>query len=167
MRDDVWPISAEHPGPRSLRSSNGIGYDLKGFTRPDARGYRFATHWFMIIGLPLVPLGRYYLRDLGLDAARSDHVVTTTRYDIAGRSRIRAAEVARTYAFGWLMPVVVLLPLLALFTWVDDLPVWIPLAAVVVWPIVAITVTVFVLMHYRDHWAPLRQPRWRDHGERR
>jgi hypothetical protein len=165
MPDDVWPISAEHPGPRSLRSTNRIGFEFKGFTRKDDDGYCFATRWFMVFGLPIAPLDRYYVRERGIDPARTDHSVITTRYEIAGRSPVRPAEVARTYAFGWLTPVAIIAPLLALLARADDLPFWLPLVALVVWPLTTIPLTVAMLMYYRDYLAPRREPRW--HGRRR
>lgn len=160
MPDDVWPISAEHPGPRSLRSTNGIGFEFKGFTRKDESGYCFATRWFMVFGLPIAPLGRYYVRDHGIDPAGTNHLTITTRYEIAGWSRVRAPEVARTYAYGWLTPAAILAPLLVLLGHADYLPWWLPLVALVVWPLTTIPLTVAMLMYYRDYLAPQRKPNW-------
>lgn len=49
----------------------------------DATGYCFATRWLMPAGLPIVPLRRYYLREVGLHPG-SNHIETITRYQIAG-----------------------------------------------------------------------------------
>jgi hypothetical protein len=159
--DDVWPISVDNPGPGSLRSFNGIGFGLKGFTRVDATGYCFATRWFMIAGLPLVPLDRYYLREIGLHP-RSNYVETITRYQIAGTAELRPDEILRTYAFGWLTPVAVIVPLLLLLARADDFPFWVPITALVLWPTAAIVLVVMALMYYRKHWAPMRKVRWHE-----
>lgn len=162
MRDAVWPVSADHPGPENWSSCNGIGYDLKGFTRVDATGYHFATLWFAIIGLPILPFGRYYLRESGFDLGANYGVSgqTRTRYDIAGTARLRFSEILRTYAFCWLTPAAAIWPLIALLERADDFPVWVPITAVVVWPTTAIVLAVAALTYYRKKWAPLREVRW-------
>ncbi|MEV4755820.1 hypothetical protein AB0J86_12010 [Micromonospora sp. NPDC049559] len=162
MSDDVWPFSRDNPGPGSLRSFNGIGFDLKGFTRVDATGYCFATRWFTIIGLPIIPLDRYYLRERGF-ASKSIGLYseTTYRYNIAGWAKLRFGEVLRTYAFCWLATLGGVVPLLALLARADDFPVWVSITAMVVWPTTAIVLAVTGLMYYRKHWAPLREARWR------
>lgn len=159
MPDDVWPISAENPGPKSLTSYNGFGFGLKGFTRPDAAGYRFATHWFMLLGLPIAPLGRYYLREVDMRPGPGTAGLVT-RYHIAGSSLLRPIEVVRTYAFCWLTPVAVVAPLLALLARADDYPWWLSIGAVAIWPIVAIVAIATALTFYRDRWAPRREARW-------
>lgn len=159
MPEDVWPISARNPGPGSLYSLNGIGFGLKGFTRTDASGYFFATRWFMIIGLPIVPLGRYYVRQARMTP--KDIAGNVTRYDVAGTARLHPGEILRTYAFCWLTPLIGILPLIALLERADDFSVWISITAVAVWPTTVIVLCVWLLLHYRKHWAPLREVRWR------
>jgi hypothetical protein len=145
-----------------LYSWNGIGFEFKGLTRKDAAGYCFATRWFMIIGLPVLPLGRFYVRDDGMDFTQAGVNRTATRYRIGGTGRLRAVEVLRTYAFGWLTPVIAIVPLIALLYRADDVPIWLPLTAVCVWPTLAIVLAVAGVGYYRKHWAPRRAPRWRD-----
>ncbi|RZS43384.1 hypothetical protein EV193_102363 [Herbihabitans rhizosphaerae] len=164
MPDDVRPISAADPGPGSLRSYNGIGFEFKGFTRLDPTGHCFATRWFMIVGLPIMPLERYYVSDgvLAGGAMSGLYNETITRYRIVGVSQLRPAEVLRTYAFGWLTPLAAILPLLLLLARADDLPLWVTFTAVAVWPITAILIAVSALSHYRKNWAPVREVRWRE-----
>jgi hypothetical protein len=164
MPDDVWPVSARHPGPGSLYSWNGIGFEFKGFTRKDATEHCFATRWFMIIGLPAVPLGRYYVRDDGIALGQTGVNRSATRYRIGGTGRLRAAEVPRTYAFGWLTPIIAIVPLIALLYRADDMPLWLPITAVCVWPTLAIVLAVTGVGYYRKHWAPLRTVNWRVSG---
>jgi hypothetical protein len=160
MADDVWPVSVDNPSG-SLRSFNGTGFGLKGFTRVDATGYHFATRWFMIVGFPIIPLERYYLREVSADFVTDYGAYSEiTRYDIAGTARLRLGEILRTYACVWLTPVVVILPLIALLLRANDIPLWVSITAVVLWPTTAICLAVMVLMYYRKHWAPLREVQW-------
>lgn len=143
-----------------MYSFNGIGFDLKGLTRTDADGFCFATRWFIIAGLPIIPLGRYYVREEGMTV---DATIDTTRYTIAGTASLRMSEILRTYAFRWLTPIAVLVPMIAVLNRADDIGFWWILAVVLLWPITGITLAVTALTIYRDRWAPLRRARWRDH----
>jgi hypothetical protein len=159
MPDDVWPISIDNPSPESLYSVNGFGFGFKGFTRTDATGFCFATRWVMFAGLAVLPLDRYYLRDVGYEADASGD--TTTRYDIAGSAGLRPGEILRTYAFSWLTPVAAIWPLIAVLQRADDLPFWVSLGAVLLWPITVIALAVAGLAFYRNRLAPIRDVRWR------
>ncbi|MDQ7905062.1 hypothetical protein RB614_11070 [Phytohabitans sp. ZYX-F-186] len=154
MPDAVWPTV--HPRPTSSR--NGFGRELKGHTRTDRGGGHFATCWVVAFGLPIVPVSRYYLRE---DRA-------ARRHRIEGESRPRAAEVARTYAFCWLLvPAVVVAPLLVLLSQADrigdEASTGSKLAfagvflAVLGGSIAAVTA---LLALYRARWAPVREAVW-------
>lgn len=142
-------------------SYGGIGFGLKGFTRVDATGYCFATRWFMLFNLPIVPLGRYYLRELGLRPG-SNHLETTTKYEIAGTAELHPGEILRTYAYSWLGTAAVIVPLLAFLAAVGDDAGLVTLAAIVLWPMLGIFISVMALMHYRKRWAPEREVFWRE-----
>jgi len=119
MSDPVWPLA---PGePRTLVSVNGFGTLLLHNSRPDADGRFFATRWFMII-LPVVPLGRYHVRRLGVrQHGGFFSSAETTRYEVFGRSRLRAIEIIRTYLYFWLvLPAVFLGPIGASIALDDD-----------------------------------------------
>jgi hypothetical protein len=161
MADEVWPLE---PDERvRLSSFNGIGFDLKGFTRKDASGRCFATRYFTVVHLPLVPLDRFYLQegsvqyqDLGLSSN------TLTRYRITGWSRLRVGEILRTYLFSWIIgPGVVLVPILLWLGRADELSDRIGIGWViggfVAWLLGSIIALGFLLSAYRERWAPLRQ----------
>jgi hypothetical protein len=116
-----------------------------------------------IVGLPVLPLGRYYPRETAADLAPDYGLYhqTTSTYQVAGTARLCLDEVLRTYAFGWLTPAAAIWPLIALLHRADALPVWVPIVAVVCWPSTATALAVMGLMYYRKNWAPLREVRWR------
>jgi hypothetical protein len=161
MADEVWPWG---PDERvRLSSFNGIGFDLKGFTRKDASGRCFATRYFTIVYMPVIPLDRFYLEEtsvqyqnLGLSSN------TLTKYRITGWSRFRAGEILRTYLFNWIIgPGVVLVPILLWLGHADQLSERIGIGWViggfVAWLIGSIAAVVFTLTIYRERWAPLRE----------
>ncbi|HZE39693.1 MAG TPA: hypothetical protein VE172_12870 [Stackebrandtia sp.] len=47
-----------------------------------------------------------------------------------------------------------------LFSYIDEIPVWIPITALIMWPTTVIILAVVLLSHHRKHWAPLREVRW-------
>ncbi|WP_146165611.1 hypothetical protein [Murinocardiopsis flavida] len=158
----VWPITRSSPPPRSARSFNGIGTMFKGFTRLDRDRRRFATLWFCVIGLPVLPLDRYYL-GAGLHRLPTTMEQARTgisRYEVAGTARLHAGEILRTYLGGWLPPAAVVLGLLALLSRADDLPLWLTIGAVAVVPLASIIGGLMVLDYYGAHWAPLREVHW-------
>ncbi|WP_432946141.1 hypothetical protein ACQPXM_07445 [Kribbella sp. CA-253562] len=161
MADEVWPLE---PDERvRLSSFNGIGFDLKGFTRKDPTGRCFATRYFTFVYLPVVPLDRFYLeegpiqyQDLGLSSN------TLTRYRITGWSRLRVGEILRTYLFSWIIgPGVVLVPILLWLGQADQLSDRIGIGWViggfVAWLLGSIIGLAFLHTAYRERWAPLRQ----------
>lgn len=95
-----------------LGVGQGNGFMLLANTRPDGEGRYFATRWFMLL-FPLVPLGRYHVRQLGQhDTGGVASVGTTTEYQLLGRSRLRLVEVLRTYLMFWVvMPVMFVGPI--------------------------------------------------------
>lgn len=169
MPDDVWPLPAAEPP--MLNTFNGTGLELKGFTRADAAGRCFATRWLVLLGMPIIPLGRYYLRQGSTTGfASGSYTEYRTRYAIEGRARPRFFEIIRTYVFCWLIgPGVVLAPTLALLWRVDELSDaiapdsgWSFLAVTALalgWPVSAIVLLVMLLQNYRKHWAPVRTAR--------
>lgn len=145
-----------------MSTFNGIGTELKGFTRPDASGMHFGTRYFVVFGLPVIPLGRYYLRQTSMSAQAMN---TTTRYAIAGRSRLRFSEVLKTYLFCWIYgPAVVLIPILLLLSNADAVSDKVGFGWVIggfaFWLLASIAFLVTLLAFYRDNWAPIRQVRW-------
>lgn len=123
----------------------------------------FATRYFSIVGLPIVPLGRFYLREteklFSMQGAVSRE---TTRYAIAGRSRIRVGEVLRTYLFCWLLgPAIVLVPIGLLLGNADEISqsigFWWVFGGFIFWLFASIFLLVFLMGAYRKRWAPLRE----------
>jgi hypothetical protein len=161
MADKVWPLE---PDERvRLSSFNGIGFDLKGFTRKDATGRCFATRYFTFVYLPVIPLDRFYLeegpvqyQDLGLSST------TLTRYRITGWSPLRGEEILRTYLFSWIIgPGVVLVPALLWLGHSDELSErigfgWV-IGILLAWSLGSTIALAFLLTTYRKRWAPLRQ----------
>ncbi|WP_240522035.1 hypothetical protein [Amycolatopsis vastitatis] len=119
MSDIVWSLSpAEQARARNFQAVNGIGRVLLGPTARDASGMHFKTAWISIL-LPLFPIARYYLQEVG---SLSTGMSTTTRYTIVGRSRIVGAEVVRTYLYCWLVaPLVGAGPAALLLSQADEL----------------------------------------------
>ncbi|TDD93329.1 hypothetical protein [Actinomadura rubrisoli] len=161
MSDDVWPVQGE---VGSLSTFNGIGYELKGFTRTDPSGRCFATRWWVVL-LPLLPLERYYVTEKEMTA---DAVGWTTHYLIHGQSYLRIGEIVRTYLFCWLIgPAMALGPslgLAALMIEVVDasfnVPFWVIVVTIVGGFIGSFCIVSLLLMTYRKRWAPLRTVRW-------
>ncbi|MEU0095572.1 hypothetical protein [Kribbella sp. NPDC006257] len=161
MTDEVWPLESDERV--RLSSFNGIGFDLKGFTRKDATGRYFATRYFTVVYLPVIPLDRFYLEEtsiqyqnLGLSSN------TVTKYRIAGWSRLRGSEILRTYLFSWIIgPGVVLAPILLWLGHADQLSDRIGIGWVIggfiAWLLGSIVAISFLLTIYRERWAPLRQ----------
>ncbi|WP_051580627.1 hypothetical protein [Pseudonocardia acaciae] len=103
MSDAVWPLRSDQLPFLSL--DGGFGTMFLRNSRPDVNGRYFATSWFCVV-LPIVPLGRYYVRQI-----KSDGVKTT--YEIFGKSRLRFAEVVRAYLYFWVViPTVFLGPII-------------------------------------------------------
>lgn len=152
---------------------HGFGLQLKSFTRADRSERCFATRWLVFLYLPIVPMDRFYLRE---GSTTDDYYAvisskTTTRYIIYGESRLRPAEVLRTYLFWWVVgPVVALLfPALLMLNGQRLSDALAPGAA---WPVLAVTGLAFLLfvgglallatltVNYRKRWAPVREVRW-------
>ncbi|WP_328563769.1 hypothetical protein [Streptomyces coelicoflavus] len=121
MADPLYPLAPDEDLPE-LGTYNAIGTMLLRNSRADASGGFFATCWFMLI-LPVVPLGRYYVRQTGFsDESGLVSIRTTTSYEIVGRSRVRWTEVVRTCLFWWIVtPAAFLVPsIFAAVGWEDD-----------------------------------------------
>jgi hypothetical protein len=160
--DDVWPLGPGEPGP--LGSFNGIGFTMRGFTRTDTSGRCFATRWFVMFLLPVIPLARYYVTE---GATTPTAASWTTRYQLHGRSRLRAGEVLRTYVFCWLVaPGIVLVPIILWLTHADQIAdatsFWVVLVVFLVLVLGGVALVVTLISVYRRRWAPLRTVRWLD-----
>lgn len=173
MRNVVDKIRALAPGDRvRLGSFNGIGFGFKSFTRTDARGCCFATRWFMLVYLPVIPLGRYYVKDQGTTGTYAGaYTSTTTRYTIYGRSPLRADEILRTYVFQWVLgPAFVIVPIILWLSNADAISgetsdsvsgwrIFLLIAVFLIWLIGSIAALVVLMLTYRRKWAPLRDVR--------
>lgn len=171
MPDRVWPLARSEPP--SLRTFNGFGTGLRGFTRVDDRGCQFATNWLMVLGFPLVPLERFYLRKVSerhTFAGASSRTVTD--YQIAGESALRPDEVLLTWLYSLLAVAVVVGPSLLLLSQADRIVAampglggWAVLVLVLAFLCVlfaSIALVVVVQLRYQRHWAPLRTVQWLD-----
>lgn len=166
MPDEVWPHDPNEWLP--LSSFNGIGFTFRGSTRPDESGRYFATRWFVLLGLPLAPMDRFYLRKASTETVALGY---KDRYVVDGESRLNAGEVLRTYLFGWIGgPAVIVLPTLALFyplyQFLQSIApdaAWVVLVMIGVF-VVGLTCSGLLLgvliANYRKKWAPLRTVRW-------
>lgn len=117
MRPELNPISPKDRQLLRLFTYNGVGRTLLGFTRPNRTGGRYATVWEAAFGMPLFPLGRFYLFGDSTEFQSSIgpfHHSTNIRtpYRFVGKTRLKLTEVARTYVWGWLMcPAAAALPI--------------------------------------------------------
>jgi hypothetical protein len=145
----------------SLGTTNAMGTMLLHNSRPDDSGRFFATRWLMII-LPVAPLGRYYVRQGKItDEGGFSSIHTTTEYEIFGRSPLRSIEVVRTYLYFWLViPAAFLGPIGASIAWEDDASnddaeLWGMFVSA------ALTLLLLGLLFlYRTFWRPVREARW-------
>jgi len=168
MTDPVWPTHR----PSRMSSRNGFGLELKGFTRPDAAGRCFATCWIVVFGLPVVPLSRLYLKERSYTVRTKGILFSATaRYEVDGESRLRRAELARTYAFCWLIgPAAVIVPILLLLANAERMvgedgstvSTLLLVGTFLFLLIASVTALSVILTHYRARWAPLRTAVWTD-----
>ncbi|GAA4518139.1 hypothetical protein GCM10023191_091810 [Actinoallomurus oryzae] len=167
MPDRVTPFAGGR-GPR-LGTGNGFGWAMMGLTRVDESGRCFATRWVTALGLPLVPLDRYYLKETGMTVVSHGFgSTTTTRYEIFGVAPLRGSEIIRTYLYCWLFaPLLGAGPTILLLSDADDVSAALPggvIALIVLFVLLLIaSIMLLVAIHgyYRKHWAPLREPEWR------
>jgi hypothetical protein len=170
MADDVRPLA---PAKRvRLGSYDGFGFGFKGFTRTDSRGGCFATRWIMLLGLPLIPLDRYYVTEQGTSTFNAgNYSRTTTGYLIHGRSRLSAEEIVRTYLFQWVLgPAIVLVPIILWLSHADEIVgettdsvsggrFALLIGVFLIWLIGSISGLAFLTTTYRRRWAPVREAR--------
>jgi hypothetical protein len=140
MRPDLKPISSKDRQLLQLFTYNGVGRTLLGFTRPDRAGGRYATVWEVAFGMPLFPLGRFYLFGGSTSLHTSNVFSIKTNYRFVGKTRIKLTEVLRTYVWGWLMcpaatalPIWLLIELFQVIDWQNTEPVLLALALGLVW----------------------------------
>jgi hypothetical protein len=92
---------------------NGIGTKYLGFGFMQPDGSHNATRWFVVVDMPILPLGRYRLR-VGDTAFTQDGYrnITTTQYRVLGSTRIHLLEVLATYLTWWIIaPGIVIAPI--------------------------------------------------------
>ncbi|WP_217166418.1 hypothetical protein [Streptomyces sp. AC512_CC834] len=157
MADPLYPLAPDEDLP-DLGTYNAIGTMLLPNSRADGSGGFFATCWFMVI-LPVVPLGRYYVRQTGYsDESGLLSIRTTTRYEIVGRSRVRWIEVVRTCLVWWIvMPAVFVGPSVAAAVgWEDE-----NAGLYGMFVSVGLAFLLFTLLFfYGKYWRPVREVRW-------
>lgn len=144
-----------------LGTSQGFGVTLVQNTGPDAKGAFFATQWVMIV-LPIIPLGRYYVRRGRMtDTAGMFSVGTSTEYTILGRSRLRLVEVLRTLALFWIVfPAAGVGPIILSIVWDNDESSEWPQAVGALVSIAMIALVLVLLDLYRRKWRPVREACW-------
>ncbi|MEU9189739.1 hypothetical protein AB0D14_35400 [Streptomyces sp. NPDC048484] len=160
MPDPVYPLPSGD-GPPSLGTYNAMGTTLLHNSRPDASGCFFATCWIVFI-LPVVPLGRYYVRQGKItDESGFSSVRTTTEYEFVGSSRLRSVEVIRTYLYFWIaVPAAFLGPIIASIAWDnntsnDNAQFYGMLVSVA-----SLCLLLLLLFLHRTRWRPVRRARW-------
>ncbi|MGW2253314.1 hypothetical protein ACWCXH_24405 [Kitasatospora sp. NPDC001660] len=173
MAEQVRKLTGAHAHHRKLSSRNGTGFALTGFSRKDAEGNCFATRWFTLLGIGVVPLARLYVREGetttvdGRTPGGQRTTTTTTRYAFLGIGRLKAWEIVRHYLF-WLVTI----PASALPSWWlivlmdhSSRPGGIPLfllwlAGVISMPVIMLVVFVLLLHIYRARLAPVYEVEW-------
>lgn len=161
MPDKVIPLQKS---PR-LGSVNGIGWTMMGHTRVDGDGNCFATRWLTLFGLPILPLDRFYLKELGTTfQSKGTEQKTTSRYQIFGTAPLSVNELIRTYLYCWLFaPLIGIGPLVLYLADADhlghSLPGGIITYLILLFVVLFVSIGVLVALHeqYRKHLAPLRQ----------
>jgi hypothetical protein len=168
MPDKVVPLPPDGAG--KLGTVNGFGFSLMGLTRLDSSGHCFATRWLIILGLPVLPLNRYYLQPGDTTfMTRGSSSTLLSSYRIAGAADLRGTEILRTLLYCWLVgPAIVVGPLVLLFVNIDAIVHSVPggvltlIAGVLAWLIGSAVGLTVVQQYYRQHWAPLREVRMAD-----
>lgn len=156
MADSLYPLAPDEDLP-ALETYNAIGTMLLHNSRADESGGFFATCWFMVI-LPVIPLGRYYVRQTGYrDESGFFSTKTTTSYEIIGRSQVRWIEVVRTYVAWWIvMPTALVGPIFAAAGWEDQNAELYGMFISV--GLILLLITLFLF--YARYWRPVREVRW-------
>jgi NADH:ubiquinone oxidoreductase subunit K len=163
MPDRVVPLPPDGAG--KLGTVDGFGFSLMGLTRLDPSGHCFATRWLTVLGLPVLPLNRYYLQPGDTSfTIRGTRSTQLTSYRIVGAADLRAAEILRTLLYCWLVgPAIVVLPLVLLFVNIDAIVDSVPggvltlIVVVLAWLVGSVAGLSAVLQVYRKRWAPLRE----------
>ena len=160
MPDPVYPLPSGDELP-SLGTYNAIGTTLLHNSRPDGSGYFFATCWIVII-LPVVPLGRYYVRQGKItDESGFSSIYTTTEYEFVGRSRLRLAEVMRTYLYFWIaVPAAFLGPIIASIAWDNNTSNGDAQFYGMLVSVALLCLLLVLLFLHRTYWRPVRRARW-------
>ena len=165
MPDVVWPLTtADLRTTKSFNSTNGFGRMLIAATPEDATGGSFRTAWFMLL-LPIMPLGRYYVREGTMRIAGSARI---TPYEILGKSELAGSEVLRTYLYSWVVvPLLFGVPLITLLVFADPLAKtigfgWMPVLFLVL-IVVLIAALSFGTAYARKRWfGTPREVVWQD-----
>ena len=77
---------------------NGFGTTYLGIGEPEEEGWRTATLWFVIAGLPLIPLKYRLIRPT---LQKTEFGDTTTEMEIADSGFPRIGQVLKTYLLYW------------------------------------------------------------------
>lgn len=101
-----------------MSTVNGIGTKFLGFGNRNRDGSHYATQWFVVLDLPVLPLRRYRLtvgasvhHPLGAGSQ------TLTRYVLHEETRLDGREIMRTYLTWWLLGPLVVAGPAALLLW--------------------------------------------------
>lgn len=162
---NVRRIGYSGRAPRNAYTLQGVGTAFAGRSRVDAQGAFFTTKWIMLLG-PVIPIGRYYVRETGSSNLPGHSV---TRYEILGQARLDPLALVRTLLFCWICaPGLVVGPSVLLLSHADDLvyganwSIWLLIATFIVLLIAGITATTLLIINWQRRWAPLHQVRWVD-----
>ncbi|MCH5670424.1 hypothetical protein [Streptomyces gilvus] len=101
-----------------MSTVNGIGTKFLGFGYRNRDGSHYATQWFVVLDLPILPLRRYRLT-VGADV---HHPLgagsrTLTRYVLHEETRLDSGEIMLTYLTWWLLGPLVVAGPAALLLW--------------------------------------------------
>lgn len=126
-RSTVYDITSEPPRigrpvvVRPLRNRRsgggyvfmGTGVRLGTWSRLDREGKRFAVRWISLFGMPLLPIGRFYLKPGSSFTFHSGNgTKTTTLYTFYGRAGLQLGEILRSYVYFWVAcPAVIVGPM--------------------------------------------------------
>src|SRR5436305_8458943 len=92
-----------------MSTYQGCGTNYLGFSARDSKGCNYATKWFVLFNLPIIPFARYYLEIGDVTSSSLGATFSTTRYyTIYHKTRINFLEILATYFY-----IYIVLPLCA------------------------------------------------------
>ncbi|HEY8544775.1 MAG TPA: hypothetical protein VIL36_06995 [Acidimicrobiales bacterium] len=164
MGSAVRELTAEeHARLDRLKTFNGFGFTMRSHTSKDPLGRQFATRWFTVFGLPLIPLERYLIEEVGADF--SSYGIGSTfseRFLVHGVTSLHPLEVLGSYVWSWVIgPAFVVLPFIQSTYWFDNhddgASTWwllTMLAGVILWPVVSLVILVLLSQWRRNRVRP-------------